>query len=588
MQERPRGFERLLVVIQQLSAARDLLRVQEIVRTAARELTSSDGATFVLRDGNLCFYADEDAIAPLWKGLRFPMSACVSGWVMNERQATAIPDIYDDPRVPTEAYRPTFVKSMAMMPIRTELPVGAIGVYWATPHVPTDEEMSFLAALADSTSIAIENVRLFEELQEGLRARGEALARAEHELAERRRAEAELQAAEAQLRQAQKMEAVGRLAGGVAHDFNNILSVILSYATVLADELPVDDAKRSDVDEICKAGERAAALTKQLLAFSRQQMREPKVHDLNAILRGMKSMLTPLLGAAVEIELVTAPGLEHVLVDEGQMEQVAMNLVINARDAMQPRGGKIRVETANVVITSDDVADRRYAVGPGRYVKLAVSDTGHGMDAETCARIFEPFFTTKAEGKGTGLGLSTVYGIVAQSGGKIWVESTVGAGTTFEVYLPPSDGPAVTAAKPSPVVRVSRGKETILIVEDDDQLRTVVHDILARSGYRVLIARSAGEALLHWDGQAAPIDLLLTDVVMPKRSGVDLARRITEIHAPTRVLFMSGYAEDSSSRQGLLDATGFLQKPFTPAALLLKVRQVLDAPRDVHVPANAT
>ncbi|MBN8615863.1 MAG: response regulator [Deltaproteobacteria bacterium] len=575
-QVRGREFERLLAVIQQLSGARELRRIQEIVRTAARELTHADGATFILRDEDRCFYADEDAIEPLWKGRRFPMSACVSGWVMHERRAVAIPDIYADPRVPTDAYRPTFVRSMAMMPIRTDAPVGAIGVYWATERVPTDEEMKLLSALADSTSVAMENVRLFEELQAGLRERGEALVRAEHELAQRERAQDALRRTEEQLRHAQKMEAVGRLAGSIAHDFNNLLSVILSYATMIVDELAEDDPHRLELDEIRKAGERAARLTKQLLAFSRQQVLAPQVHDLDILLGGMENMLRRVVGEDVSLTVTRSERLDHVVVDAGQMEQVVMNLVINARDAM-PRGGKLTIETRNVVLT-DDYAETHYAATPGPYVMLAVSDTGHGMDRETQARIFEPFFTTKEVGKGTGLGLSTVYGIVHQSRGHVWVYSEPGVGTTFKVYLPRSEEQKASVPPPAlPVARLS-GHERVLLVEDDAQLRVVSREILTKYGYRVLEAGTAKEALALCEGLHEPLDLLLTDVVMPELSGVELASRLTVARPGVKVLFMSGYTDDAALRHGLIEPTMiFVQKPFTPSLLLTKVREVLDA-----------
>jgi len=396
------------------------------------------------------------------------------------------------------------------------------------------------------------------------------------DLLERRRAEADLRGTEERLRHGQKMEAVGRLAGSIAHDFNNLLSVILSYATLGIDELDANEPHHLELDEIRKAGERAATLTKQLLAFSRQQVLAPKVHDLDVVLGGMENMLRRVVGEDVSLTLTRSPRLDHVVVDSGQIEQVVMNLVINARDAM-PRGGKLTIETRNVLLT-DDYAETHYAATPGPYVMLAVSDTGHGMDKETQARIFEPFFTTKEVGKGTGLGLSTVHGIIHQSRGHVWVYSELGVGTTFKVYLPRSD--EKKASVPPPAIPVSQlgGNEWVLLVEDDAQLRTVSSEILTKYGYRVLEAGTANEALAIGEALAEPIDLLLTDVVMPELSGVELASRVVVCRPEVKVLFMSGYIDDAALRHGLIEpAMLFVQKPFTPSLLLTKVREVLDA-----------
>ncbi len=577
------GIEKLVAVVQDLSRARTLEAVQAIVRHAARELTGADGATFVLRDGDLCFYADEDAIAPLWKGLRFPMSACISGWSMINRRSAVIEDIYADPRIPAEAYRPTFVRSLAMVPIRREAPIGAIGNYWAVNRAPTEAEVSLLQALADSTSTAIENVSLYRELEGRVRERTlalEAAHRAEaavrRELEERQRTEEQLRRTEEQLRQAQKMDAIGNLAGGIAHDFNNLLSVILGLGSVVVADLKPNDPLRADIEEIVKAGERAAALARQLLAFGRQQVLEPKVVNVNEVVRGMEKMLRRMIGEDVDLDVRLSGGLDAVLADVGQLEQVLMNLVVNARDAM-PRGGKLTVETKNVVFDRE-YSNSHVGVAGGEYVMLAVSDTGVGMDRQTQARIFEPFFTTKEKGKGTGLGLSTVFGIVKQSGGHVWVYSEPGVGTTFKVYLPRHAGRVAAPESQAPITRLT-GSETVLLVEDDDQVRTVARSILRRSGYNVLEAKNAGEALLMCEQHPQPIHLLLTDVVMPQMSGVQLAQRLASVRPAMRVLCMSGYTDDAALRHGVVDsAMAFVQKPLTPAGLLQKVRQVLDAP----------
>jgi PAS domain S-box-containing protein len=392
----------------------------------------------------------------------------------------------------------------------------------------------------------------------------------------RKRAEAALRNTEEQLRQAQKMEAIGNLAAGVAHDFNNLLSVILGYSTMLAAEMSESDPLRAPLDAIEEAGQRAAALTRQLLAFGRKQILEPKIVDLNEIVAKIERMLRRLISEDIELNVHTATPLDPVCVDPGQAEQIIMNLAVNSRDAM-PTGGRLTLETANVVL------DERYAaehvgVVPGPHVMLAVSDTGVGMDTATQARIFEPFFTTKESGKGTGLGLSTVFGIVQQSGGSIWVYSELGNGTTFKIYFPRARGlvTGTVEASRSDGAYVT-GNETILLVEDDARVRLVVRTILDRAGYVVLEASTGSEALTLAEQHPATIHLLLTDVVMPSMSGRKLADRLGEQHPATKVLFMSGYTDRSIVHHGVLDSgVAFLQKPFTPDTLLRRVREVLD------------
>jgi signal transduction histidine kinase/CheY-like chemotaxis protein len=385
---------------------------------------------------------------------------------------------------------------------------------------------------------------------------------------------AQLRSTEAQLLHAQKMEAIGLLAGSVAHDFNNLLSVIMSYSALLLADLKPLDPMRADLQEIHNASLRAAELTQQLLAFSRQQPLEPRLVALDDVVAGMDKMLARLLGADIELVTKLRQDSWQVLVDPGKIEQVIMNLAINARDAM-PEGGKLIIETANVDLHTDYLMGH-VGVEPGPHVMLAVSDTGMGMDKTTQARIFEPFFTTKDKGKGTGLGLSTVFGIVQQSGGSIWVYSELGKGTTFKVYLPRARHVHRTSAPPA-VPEVVHGNETILLAEDEDQVRGAAREILERFGYHVLEARNAGEALLICEKHRGAIDLLLTDVVMPQMSGRELVVRLTATRPDMRVLLMSGYTERAGLHHGILESgIAYLQKPFTPETLARRVRQVID------------
>jgi signal transduction histidine kinase len=382
---------------------------------------------------------------------------------------------------------------------------------------------------------------------------------------------------ETQLAVSQRMEAVGRLAGGVAHDFNNILTAISGYADLLLADLPPSDDRRKDVEEIHQAAQRAASLTQQLLAFSRRQVLQPKVVDLNGLVRDIEKMLRRLIGEDILFATVLHPRLGNVRADPGQLEQVLVNLAVNSRDAM-PDGGRLTIETRNVELDESYAADHP-GVKPGRYVLLAVSDTGMGMDEETKARIFEPFFTTKVRGKGTGLGLATVYGIVQQTGGHIWPYSEPGKGTTMRVYLPRVDEPADPIEKPGAAPEELRGTETILLVEDEAQVRAVTRQLLERNGYTVLEARDGPSALALAEGSdgATRVHLLLTDVIMPGMSGRDLATRLLAHRPDLRVVYMSGYTDDAVVRHGMLEpGLAYLEKPFRPATLLRKVREALD------------
>jgi len=375
----------------------------------------------------------------------------------------------------------------------------------------------------------------------------------------------------------QKMEAIGRLAGGVAHDFNNILTAIGGYTDLLLADLPAGDHRRHDVEEISQAAQRAAGLTHQLLAFSRRQVLQPKVISFNALVPDIEKMLRRLIGEDILLATVLDRRLGNVRADPGQLEQVIVNLAVNARDAM-PNGGRLTIETRNVELDEVYATDHP-SVKPGRYVMLAVTDTGVGMDEETKARIFEPFFTTKVRGKGTGLGLATVYGIVQQTGGHIWPYSEPGRGTTMRVYLPRVDDPTDPIEHPGDAALAVGGTETILIVEDEAPVRAVTRQLLQRNGYTVMEAADGPAALALVDGEAAGqhIDLLLTDVIMPGMSGRELADQLRVRRPNLRVLFMSGYTDDAVVRHGMLEpGLAYLEKPFRPTTLLRKVRGVLE------------
>jgi PAS domain S-box-containing protein len=386
---------------------------------------------------------------------------------------------------------------------------------------------------------------------------------------------------EKQLRQAQKMEAIGQLSGGIAHDFNNLLGVIIGYSEILEEQLAAGDSMHKSVQEIKKAGKRAASLTRQLLAFSRQQVLEPTILALNAVVRNVEKLLGRLIGENIDIETALGADLGNIKADQGQIEQVIMNLAVNARDAM-PHGGRLTILTANVDL-DENYARSHVPQPPGRYVLLSVSDTGIGMDATTQAHIFEPFFTTKEQGKGTGLGLSTVYGVIRQSGGHIWVYSEPGLGTTFKIYLPRTDE-AACGEKPTPGLAISfRGTETILLVEDEAALRKLTRGLLASSGYTVLSAEQPADAIEIARQYNGPIHLLLTDVVMPGMSGLALAGKLAPARPDMKVVYMSGYTGFTHPELFDSDAT-VLFKPVPRDSLLRKVHEVLAA--DVRSPST--
>ena len=397
------------------------------------------------------------------------------------------------------------------------------------------------------------------------------------DITERKKTEEALRESEEMLRQAQKMESIGTLAGGIAHDFNNLMTVVTGYSELALRRIAQNDPLRSKIEEIRDAGERAASLTGQLLAFSRKQILKPVVLDVNTVVTGMSKMLPRLLGEDIDLRFELANSIWQVKADPGQMEQVLMNLAVNARDAM-PTGGRLTVKTENVEFAGRSVK-RRMVVEPGSYIVLSVTDNGTGMDAETQSHIFEPFFTTKEIGKGTGLGLATVYGIVKQSGGTVWVYSEPGRGTTFRIYLPREDEVAVTYNRQRTERPVAQGHETILLVEDEESVRNLAKEILEAYGYEVLTAANGAEGVRVCREYMNDIALIVTDVVMPQMSGRELAESVRTIRPETRVLYMSGFTDDAVVHHGVVaDGTCFIQKPFSPETLALKVREVLDYP----------
>jgi two-component system cell cycle sensor histidine kinase/response regulator CckA len=434
-------------------------------------------------------------------------------------------------------------------------------------HAPTIYEVEVVRKDGSRVPVEVSSRVIFEN---GVPVAVQGSAR---DITARKQAEEALRASQLQLQQSQKLEAVGQLAGGVAHDFNNLLTAIIGYTDLSLRRIGLEESIRHNLEETKKAAERAASLIRQLLAFSRKQILEPKILDLNAVVKDMHKMLTRLIGENIDLATKAVPDLGRVKADPSQVEQIIMNLVVNARDAM-PHGGKVTIETANVML--DDTL-KHVSVIPGSYVMLAVSDTGTGIDEETQARIFEPFFTTKEVGRGTGLGLSTVYGIVKQSGGNIWVYSELDHGTVFKVYLPRVDAAASKIEKIILETTAPRGSETILLVEDEDVVRGLTRKILMEAGYYVLDVSSGEEAVRLCRDYGGPIDLLLTDVVMPKLSGKQVAERLKVLRPAARVLFMSGYTDEAIVRHGVLDANvNFIQKPFTWIGLAKKVRKVLD------------
>jgi signal transduction histidine kinase len=554
-----------------ISAALDLGTVLQRVTEAAQELCQSDLARIALLDpaqDAMVFRHSIGARFGRYDTIRIQRGRGMGGavWAMDRPLRTE--NRYTDSAISKDyiaLVEEEGIVTSLVVPIRAGGRVeGLIYVDNRTPRPFSERDEAMLVRLADHAAIAINNARLFTA-EQAARAEAEATTRALRETGE-------------QLRQAQKMEAIGRLAGGVAHDFNNLLTVISGRSELLLTRAPGDERLRRDLDLIYKTAERAGTLTRQLLSISRKQMLQPKVLDLDAVVSGLEPMLRRVIGEDVELVVRPAPAVGWVHADPGQVEQILLNLIVNSRDAM-PQGGRLTIETCDLAVPGPD-APAGDAVPPGRYVLLSVRDTGVGMDAGVQAHLFEPFFTTKEVGKGTGLGLATVYGIVSQSGGHIRFESAPGQGTLFRIYFPEVEPPRAPGVR-EPLSGVRRGSETVLVVEDEAEVRALARDILEMSGYSVLEAGGPHEALELVERRREPIHLVLTDVVMPGMSGRALAGRLAAVAPEIRVMYMSGYTDDTLGRHGMLDSgTAFLEKPFTPQALSRKVRETLDAPRD--------
>ena len=473
---------------------------------------------------------------------RVPVGKFKIGLIAQERQPHLTNDVLNDSRVgdPEWARREGMVAFAGHPLIVGGRLVGVMAMF--SKHTLAQSVMDALGAVSRTIAMGIERWRLEE-----------------------------------QLRQSQKMEAIGQLAGGVAHDFNNLLTIVSGYSQLLLGQNDLNAATRDKIHEIGQAGERAASLTRQLLAFGRKQVLEPEVLDLNALVAGTEKMLRHTIGEDIHLGTALDPALARVTADPGQIEQIILNLAVNARDAM-PQGGKLTIETANVEL--DESYTRAHpTISPGSYVMLAVSDTGCGMTPEVMNRVFEPFFTTKGPGKGTGLGLATVYGIVQQSGGHIGLYSEPDHGTSFKVYLPRTEAEASLRRSRQDTRGLPMGSETVLLVEDDESVRALSRSVLAMSGYTVLEANGAAAALRICEQHTGSIQIVVTDVVMPETGGRILVERLGAMRPAIRALYVSGYTDDTVLRHGVLEeGTAFLQKPFTPAALANKVREVLDQP----------
>ena len=560
LQIRQTRLESLLAIGRELSRIQPVEPLLNRVAEACGRLFDAESAAFRLRDGeDLQVCGTWGTAQDLMPSPALKVGESLTGIVAATGEPLIVDDPGNDPRlIPLhrERYRQAGIRAFLGVPVKVdERVVGVLTIRITRDGSFSADDVEIARAFAAQAAIALENSRLYEETQSALR---------------------ELSQTRDQLVQSQKMEAIGQLAGGVAHDFNNLLTVIIGRSQLFLARVAVGDPGRRDVEMVNRAAERAASLTRQLLAFSRKQVLKPEPLDLNALVGGLAPMLRRLIGE--HIDLVIAPGgdLGQVMADPGQIEQVVMNLVVNARDAM-PDGGTMRVQTEHAQLGATR-AHLEGRIPPGDYVAVQVQDAGSGMDPATIARIFEPFFTTKEPGKGTGLGLSTVYGIVNQSGGHIGVDSAPGRGTTFTIYLPRTALPVPSPARGRETVGMVGGSETILLVEDEDEVRQLARDVLESCGYTVLATGDPREALTIADRRGGEIDLLVTDMVMPTIRGSALAARLRRQLPALPLLYVSGYTDEMATPGGKIEPPApLLQKPFTPPALARAVRDVLDA-----------
>jgi signal transduction histidine kinase len=509
--------------MEQLSQARSLDDVIELLRRTARRVVGADGIAVVLREGDTCHYVAEDAEEPLWQGQRFPADICVSGWAMMHRETVVIPDIADDPRVPYQAYKSTFVRSILMVPIGAVEPVAAVGAYWATTHEPNSDEIALLEALARGAATALENGRLLSALE----ALGADL---ERRVVERT---VELERAQQSLRQTQKMEIIGQLTGNVAHDFNNLLSPIMSSLDMVLVGRAAPEVLSRSAMVAMEAAETAKTLIQRLLAFARRQPLIPTVLDLRPLIEGMRGLLQSTVGTRIGVEISVADGLPAIRADRHQLEMAILNLTVNARDAM-PAGGMVRISATR------SGADTPDTLPPGEFIRLAIRDEGVGMDARTLASATEPFFTTKAVGHGTGLGLSMVDGLVNQMGGALAISSEPGRGTEVILWLPLARRESAARPDSGSPTRSSVGRAELLLIEDDPLVRIGTSDMLRDLGFTVRELESARDGLALIEGGYRP-DIVVTDHIMPGMTGAELALRLRSDHPDIAILIVSGY-----------------------------------------------
>ena len=538
-------WSELIAASERLATAQTMPEVISVLRETARAVSGADGIAVVIREAGQCFYACEDAMAPLWAGQRFAEDTCVSGWAMRHRQTVCIADVNLDARVPQEAYAQTFVRSMVMVPVGAPEPIAALGAYWSSVREQDAATISRLEALARAAAIALANIGLKEQL------RGMA-ANLERRVEERTR---ELEQTQAALRQSQKLEAMGQLTGGVAHDFNNLLVPIMGGLDLLHRRKVGNEREQRLIDGALQSAHRAKILVQRLLAFARRQPLSPAPVDLSTLLAEMHTLLRTTLGPQITLQVDISGALPAAWADRHQVEMAILNLAVNARDAM-PNGGHLTV-TARL----DEVrGQHRAQVSAGRYLLLKVTDDGIGMDDETRRRAVEPFFSTKGVGRGTGLGLSMVHGLLAQLGGGLSLSSVLGKGTSVELWVPV----AAQLADVKPMVMAVPPPTTpgvVLLVDDEDLVRASTADMLGELGYLVIEARCGEEALQKFT--TTKIDLLVTDHLMPSMSGADLARTVRARRPDIPILVISGYSDEIGLPADVLK----LEKPFRQSDL---------------------